>query len=554
MPNDPALRDAIRLRLRDFDRERFGERLWRRDPTLWKSDPDHQRIIADALGWLDVAEGMQTKAGDLAGFAGEVASEGFTHAVLLGMGGSSLAPEVLRATFGVRDGYPDLVICDSTDPQAVRSIQAGLDLEKTLFIVSSKSGGTTETASFHAYFYDAVRRAAGDRAGRQFIAITDPGTSLHDDALAQNFRAVFLNPPDIGGRYSALSYFGLVPAALTGLDVAALLDRARQVAGQCGPGVPPHENPAVKLGAALGELARGGRDKVTFALSPSLASLGAWLEQLLAESTGKEGVGLVPVDGESLGAPEVYGDDRVFVYLHLSGEHDARQKEALHAIADGHPTMTIDVGELLDLGGEFLRWEIATAAAGAVLGIDPFDQPNVQESKDNTKRLLNAFVAEGRLPASDGDASVFIGDQGLEQAVQRLLDSLGAGDYFALQAYLPRTEQAHRILQGIRMLVRDRRRVATALGYGPRFLHSTGQLHKGGAANGVFLQLTCGDPGGDLEIPDAPYTFGVLKRAQALGDLEALRSRDRRVLHVDLGKDPLPGLTALGGTMAQLLR
>ncbi|HMK93551.1 MAG TPA: glucose-6-phosphate isomerase [Thermoleophilia bacterium] len=559
MPSDPALREAIRQRLKTFDEERFGERLWRRDPTLWKHDPEHQKIIANALGWLTVPEAMRARAGDLAAFAAEVAADGYTDAVLLGMGGSSLAPEVLRATFGVKAGYLDLRVCDSTDPTAVRLLDDEIDLARTLFIVSSKSGGTTETASFHAYFYERVKAVVGDeQVGRHFIAITDPDTSLHKQALEQRFRAVFLNPADIGGRYSALSYFGLVPAALIGLDLERLLAHAVQVAQACGDGEQAAQNPALKLGAALGELARGGRDKITFFLSPSIAAFGAWLEQLIAESTGKEGTGMLPIDGETPGPPAVYGDDRVFVYLHVSGEPDARTKATLHELGQaGHPTMALPMPDIWDIGGEFLRWEIAVAAAGAVLGIDPFDQPNVQESKDNTRRLLRDYVAGGRLPDVAGPdgrwPSVGAGDDALPAALRELLGAAREGDYIAIQAYVPPSEADQRILHGLRMLLRDRLGLATTLGYGPRFLHSTGQLHKGGKPNGLFLQLTCGAPH-DLEIPGEPYTFGVLKQAQARGDLEALVSRGLRALQVDLGAESLPGLTALGAAVSDLLR
>jgi glucose-6-phosphate isomerase len=557
---DPVLRDAIRDRLRALDKQRFGERLWQRDPGVWKDDPDHRAVIAGALGWLNVAEAMQTKVDDIVAFASSVASDGFHDAVLLGMGGSSLAPEVLCATFGVTEGFLDLRICDSTDPSAVRALERSVDPTKTVFVVASKSGGTTETACFHAYFHDRLRQLVGDAAGRHFVAITDPDTSLHRVAVEQRFRAVFLNPPDIGGRYSALSYFGLVPAALAGVDIGRLLERARHAAAACGPAVKARENPAVKLGAALGELALRGHDKMTIVASPGVASFGAWLEQLLAESTGKEGKGILPVDGESLGPPEVYGDDRAFVYLRLSGEHDAHSKEALHALSSsGLPVMSLAINDLWDLGGEFLRWEIATAAAGAVLGIDPFDQPNVQEAKDATRRLLRAYVADGELPAATtgpegGPSSVSVGDEGAAAAVGELLAVLGPDDYFAVQAYVPPSEQVYRILQGVRLAVRDRFRVATTVGYGPRYLHSTGQLHKGGPPHGVFLQLTCGQAEGDLEIPGQKFTFGVLKTAQARGDLEALQARGLRVLNVDLGDDPLPGLTALGGIVADLVR
>jgi glucose-6-phosphate isomerase len=557
---DPALRDAIRDRLRTLDRQHFGERLWHRDATLWKDDPEHQELIAGALGWLHVTEGMQTRLGDISAFVASVVADGYRHAVLLGMGGSSLAPEVLQTIFGSSDDALSLRICDSTDPAAIRALEQSVELERTLFIVSSKSGGTIETACFHAYFYDRMVQLEGDAAGRHFIAITDPDTTLHKRALEQRFRAVFLNPPDIGGRFSALSYFGLVPAALCGVDIARVLDRARHAGAACGPAVKARENPAVKLGAALGELALRGRDKMTLVASPQVVSLGAWIEQLVAESTGKEGVGIVPVDGESPGPPDVYGDDRVFVYLRLAGEADTRNKEALHALSSvGMPVMSLVVNDLWDVGGEFLRWEIATSVAGAALGIDPFDQPNVQESKDITKRLLRAFVSDGRLPdpapAGDGTVpTVPVGDPAVVDAVGDLLETIRPGDYVAIQAYVPPSEQVHRILQGVRVAVRDRFRVATTVGYGPRYLHSTGQLHKGGAPRGVFLQLTCGMPTGDLEIPGQPFTFGTLKDAQARGDLEALRGRGLRVLHVDLGDDPLPGLTALGGVVAGLLR
>ena len=560
MATGPVLREAIRERLRLLDGARFGERLWQRDASLFKPEPEHQSIIADSLGWLAMPEAMATKVDEITSFAQAVVDDGYRQAVLLGMGGSSLAPEVLRATFGVRDGFLDLLICDSTDPTAVRAVESAVDLGTTLFLVASKSGGTTETASFHAYFYERLRELEDDAAGRHFVAITDPETSLHHEALEQRFRAIFLNPPDIGGRYSALSYFGLVPAALIGLDVGRLLEHARHVASVCGSAVKAHENPAVKLGAALGEAALAGRDKMTVVTSPALAAFGTWLEQLVAESTGKEGVGIVPIDGEAVGAPELYGDDRIFVYLRLSGEHDARHREELHALSGaGHPVISLALSDIWDLGGEFLRWEIATAATGAVLGIDPFDQPNVQESKDLTRRLLTAFVADGRLPEApptvDGAPfSVFIGDEAAQGALRRLFGNLAAGDYFALQAYLPPSEAVSRILQAVRMTVRDRFKVATTVGYGPRYLHSTGQLHKGGRPAGVFLQLTCGEPDGDLEIPGQPYSFGVLKRAQARGDLEALRRRGLRVLHIDLGKDPLPGVTALGGALATMLR
>jgi transaldolase/glucose-6-phosphate isomerase len=536
----PALQALVEHALGELDERRFGRRLWERDATLWTSAPAHQAIIADTLGWLSVPADIREHVAELAGFADEVRVEGYTDAVLLGMGGSSLAPEVLRRTFGVAEGYLDLHVLDSTDPQAVLDLERSLDLKRTLFIVASKSGGTTETASFHAYFFHAVERLEGELAGRHFVAITDEDTTLQREALAQDFRAVFVNPSDIGGRYSALSFFGLVPGALIGLDLDALLRRALTMADACGAGKTAAESPGAHLGAVLGGLALAGRNKLTLFISPGVAAFGAWAEQLVAESTGKEGMGIVPVDLEPPADPARYGDDRLFAYLRLAAAADTGQDETVAALAAaGHPVVTIDLDDLLDLGTEFLRWEIATAAAGALLDIDPFDQPNVQESKDNTRRLLAGFVATGELesaPAGAAERSLSIADADLPAALREFLAQSTAGDYVALQAYVAPDLVVWDALQRVRAAVRDRLHLATTLGYGPRFLHSTGQLHKGGPNTGLFLQLV-GDDREDAAIPGQPYSFSVLKQAQACGDLGAQRAHGCRVLHISLGDD-----------------
>ena len=551
-----GLEAAVNERLAALAAADFSERLWAADPTLWKADDDaHQRIVADALGWLSVFEGVRDEVHGLTGFVSELRAEGYRSAVLLGMGGSSLAPEVMHAILGTRLGCLDLHVLDSTDPAAVAAVEAAVDLESTLFVVASKSGGTTETACYHAYFYERLREHCGDHAGQHFVAITDEGTSLEEQALEQGFRAIFLNPADIGGRYSALSFFGMVPAALIGVDLERLLDGVRAMAVACGPDVPVEHNPALRLGAAMGELALRGRDKLTLVFEPPLAPLGVWVEQLVAESTGKEGTGILPVDLEELGPSDAYGDDRVFAAVRLAGAADAGIAEALEALRDaGHPVLEHDVVDVLDLGGEFLRWEIAVAAAGHVLGIDAFDQPNVQESKDITKGLLGEYAETGELPAEpaahDGRRVVYpVGDEDLPAALREFFAQAAAGDYVALQAYVAPGQAVWDQLQAVRLLLRDGLRVATTLGYGPRYLHSTGQLHKGGPNKGLFLQLLGHDPG-DVEIPGQPYSFGVLKRAQARGDLTALRAHGCRAMRVCLGDDVPAGLARLAELVA----
>jgi transaldolase/glucose-6-phosphate isomerase len=552
MPAGGHVDAVVAARLVRFADERFAARLWAADTSLWKpGDAHHQAVIGGALGWLTVFEDVRDQVEGLYEFLGELRADGFRHAVLLGMGGSSLAPEVLARVLDAAPGGLELIVLDSTDPAAVAAVEACVDLERTLFIVASKSGGTTETASFHAYFYERLRELEGDHAGHHFVAITDEDTSLQRQALAQDFRAVFVNPSDIGGRYSALSFFGLVPAVLSGLDLAKILDGAARMAAACAADVPPAENPALVLGARLGEFALAGRDKLTLVTPSRLAPLGAWVEQLVAESTGKEGAGILPVDLEPLGPPEVYGDDRVFVVVGLEGEAvDETRLAALEAA--GHPVLRHELALRYDIGGEFLRWELATAAAGAVLGIDPFDQPNVQESKDNTKTLLKAYAEAGELPAEDVGGGRFAfpaHDDALGAALDALFEGAAPGEYLAIQAFVKPDHAVWEALQAVRVTLRDRLHVATTLGYGPRYLHSTGQLHKGGPGGGLFLQVIGHDPD-DVAVPGQPYSFGVLKRAQARGDLAALRARGKPAVRVCLGDDVGAGLERLAALVA----
>jgi transaldolase/glucose-6-phosphate isomerase len=550
---------AVQTTLEQWRRTGKVRRLWEGDATLW-TGADEGRW----LGWLHIADDQRAHAEHLVRLAAEVQAAGFRHALLLGMGGSSLCPEVLRQTFGRRDGFPELHVLDSTVPEQVRAAERAVDLATTLCIVSSKSGSTTEPNVFKQYFLERVRRAVGaERAGTHFVAITDPGSSLEHTAEGDGFRHVFPGVPSIGGRYSALSNFGMVPAAIMGIDVRTFLEEAERMVHSCASCVPPEDNPGVVLGAVLGTLARAGRDKLTLVASPRIAALGAWLEQLVAESTGKAGTGLVPVDGEVVGPPAVYGSDRLFVYVRLTTAPAPEQDRAIDALeAAGHPVVRIGVENVTDLGEEFFRWEMATAVAGSILGINAFNQPDVEASKVATRTLTAAYEKSGTLPsdpplATDGGIAIFTdarntaalglaGPPTLASCLRAHLGRLGAGDYFAINAYVAMTPAHHERLQAIRHLVRDRRRVATTLGYGPRFLHSTGQLHKGGPNSGVFLQLTA-DDAEDLSIPGQRLTFGVLKQAQALGDLQVLLERGRRVVRLHLGAD-------VGADLARLER
>ncbi|MEK6323841.1 MAG: bifunctional transaldolase/phosoglucose isomerase [Acidobacteriota bacterium] len=548
----------VKAALKKMESESWIRRIWRKDVTLWKDDEAHKKIIANALGWVTVVDQLVEHAGELAAFSQRVRNDGFTHAMLLGMGGSSLCPEVFRRTFGKNDGFPELHVLDSTDPATVKSFEERVDLPHTLFIVASKSGTTTEPLMFYKYFFNRMREIKGGRAGENFVAITDPGTLMEEMAKGDSFRRIFLNPADIGGRYSALSFFGMVPAALRGFDFKTMLDRAERALHACMHYVPAEDNPAAQLGAILGTLTNAGRDKLTLSIAPEISSLGLWIEQLIAESTGKEGKGIIPIAGESLGAPSVYGNDRLFVHIGV-GAPDAETEAKLRALESaGHPVVRRRLHDLLDLGEEFYLWEMATAVAGAIIGINSFDQPNVQESKDNTKHFLEVYKKNGSLPdqelGSEGrglkaycDAET-ITELGSGVAIDGLvtahLSRAHAGDYIAMLDYIQETPEHEELIQAIRTHLRDALHVATTTGYGPRFLHSTGQLHKGGPASGVFIQVTA-DNAVDVPLPNEPFTFGVLKQAQALGDFQSLASRHRRAIRLHLGTDIGAGLRTL---------
>ncbi len=520
--------------------EDWAGRLWGRDPALWTRDEDTAAKIANRLGWLDLPTHFNDDVEALVAFAQAVREEGFDAAVVCGMGGSSLAPDVLAASFPVADGAVPVRILDSTDPAAVAEATAASDPARTLYLISSKSGTTTETLAFLAHFWEAEDDIHADipqgLAGQHFVAVTDPAPSL--DAIPHNdlMREVFLNPPDVGGRYSALSYVGLVPAALMGLDLNALTAAAAQMAEDTRS--PSDDNPGVWLGTTLGALARSGRDKLTLVIEPGVARLGAWIEQLVAESTGKHGVGIVPIDGETLGAPDKYSDDRVFVRISSSADAawHSTSGAALDALAAaGHPVidLILDSG-ISGLGAEFFRWEFATAVAGIVLGINPFDEPNVTESKDNTKRVLEGYGRTGTvtLPAP-------IDTENLERHLKRAK----ANGYYAIQAYIAPSGSRDRALREAADALRDATGLAVTAGYGPRFLHSTGQLHKGGAPIGCFIQLTAGHPD-DLPIPGSKESFGTLIDAQAAGDFASLETHGLPVARVDLGDDVESGLAA----------
>ncbi|MBI2883014.1 MAG: bifunctional transaldolase/phosoglucose isomerase, partial [Candidatus Methylomirabilis oxyfera] len=543
-------------------------RLWARDAALWTGTDE-----GGWLGWLGITEDQQASGTHLQAIAEEARSAGFSHALLLGMGGSSLCPEVVARAFGKQDGYPELHVLDSTDPAQIRAFEARVDLAHTIFIVSSKSGTTLEPNIFTQYFFERVGQVIGsDKAGNRFIAITDPGSTLQHRAERLRFRHIFYGLSSIGGRYSALSDFGLVPAAIMGVDVLKLLDRAEEMAHACASCVPVEENPGVVLGTILGVLARSGRDKVTIITSPGIRRFGAWLEQLLAESTGKAGKGLIPVDRESLGPPEVYGADRLFVYLRMASAPDPSQDAALDALERaGQPVVRIALADPYDLGQEFFRWEMATAVAGSIIGINPFNQPDVEASKVATRQLTAEYEKTGSLPPKtpifeDRGIALF-SDERTARALQQAteadrslvgylkahLNRLEPGDYFALLAYIEMNEAHERALQLLRHAVRDNKRVATCVGFGPRYLHSTGQAYKGGPNTGVFLQITC-DDAFDLPVPGHRYSFGVVKAAQARGDFQVLAERGRRVLRVHLGRDVGAGLATLHAALQHALR
>lgn len=508
-------------------------RVWRGDHTLWKPSPDE---ITDRLGWLSLPVEMRAEAPVLAEFSDQVQRDGYAHVVLLGMGGSSLGPEMLRGAFGSAPGHPELIVLDSTVPGWVRHVAARIDPARTLFLVSSKSGTTIEPNVLYDYFRDLVDRAVGrDRAGRNFAAVTDPGTALEGLASRESFRRVFHGNPDVGGRYSILSSFGIVPAALVGIDVGKMLDRAARMRDAC-KAADPHDNPGAALGAAMGRLALEGRDKLTIFASPSITGFGLWVEQLVAESLGKEGRGVVPVAGEAPLGPDAYGDDRLFVHLRLEGDDNSPVDLALEDLArSGHPVVRLDLRDLFDLAAEVFRWEFAVAVAGAVLEVNPFDQPDVQAAKDMTNGVLAEFESSGALPGAPET-----------MPAADLLSLIRPGDYVAIMAYARQTPELDAAVDGLRRALMTRFRVATTMGYGPRFLHSTGQLHKGGPPSGLFLQLV-EETGADVEIPGRPYSFGVLASAQALGDLRALQASGRRVSRLASNEGCAAAVAALTG-------
>lgn len=535
------------------------QQLWHKDATLWTGADEDKW-----LGWLSITEEELEEFAKLKQIAAEIKKAGFKHALLLGMGGSSLCPEVLRMTFGKAAGYPDLRVLDSTDPAQIKSIESKVDLASTICIVSSKSGSTLEPNIYKQYFFERVKAKVGVKeVGNRFIAITDPGSKLQRVAEKDKFRKCFMGVPSIGGRYSALSNFGLVPAAVMGINVAKFLKTTRQMVDACGAGVAADENPGVVLGTILGVAANQGRGKLTIIASPKIFDLGAWLEQLIAESTGKSGKGIIPVDRERLAAPDAYGKDRVFAYLRLSTAPDKSQESAVEAlIKSGQPVVRITLSSTYTLGQEFFRWEIATAVAGAIIGINAFNQPDVEASKAETRKLTSEYEQTGKLPpefpffqgegiklyADPKNTSALKGGATLSGFLKKHLARAQSGDYFALLGYLPMNGPNEEALQSIRHEVRDKTKLATVLGFGPRFLHSTGQAYKGGPNSGVFLQITC-DDASDLLVPGQKYTFGVVKAAQARGDFAVLAERGRRAMRVHLGKDVAAGLATLASAV-----
>jgi transaldolase/glucose-6-phosphate isomerase len=551
-----SYRSVVNAAYAEMIKNRVPARIRQKDYTLWKSDPEE---IMNRLGWLHGPRAMTGRLKQINNLVDAVQKEGYTHALLLGMGGSSLAPEVFRKIFGVAKGYLELSVLDSTDPGAVLAFSRKLDLAKTLFIVSTKSGGTVETFSFMKYFFNlTAERYGAAEAGRHFIAVTDPGSSLAELAAGHRFRETFLNDPEIGGRYSALSFFGLVPAALMGADVKKLLDRAAVAAEKEMSLEESHADAlnGLYLGAALGELARAGRDKLTFVFSPGIASFGDWVEQLIAESTGKEGKGILPVVGEPLGEAAVYGEDRIFVSIHLAGD-EAQDEEITHLEKTGQPIIKIRLQDVYDLGGQIFLWEMATAVAGHILGINPFDQPDVEAAKVLARKMIVQYREKGflpeEIPALRHDGIDVYGDfpaHSPGDALNIFLGSTPPNGYIALHAYLQPTAETDIALLRLRTALRDQCRLATTMGYGPRFLHSTGQLHKGDGGRGVFIQLTA-DDACDVPIPDemgqtgSSLSFGVLKAAQALGDRQALRNAGRPGIRFHLGGDIAGGLKIL---------
>ena len=557
------LAEHVNASLQDWKKNGKVQRLWQKDASLW-TDADESKW----LGWLDITQQQIEDVDKLKQIAADIKKAAFKSALLLGMGGSSLCPEVLGMTFGNASGYPELHVLDSTDPAQIKSIEAQIDLASTICIVSSKSGSTLEPNIYKQYFFDRVKAKVGEKeVGNRFIAITDPGSRMQRVAEKDKFRKILMGVPSIGGRYSALSNFGMVPAAVMGVDVLKFLKNTKQMVDACAADADAATNPGVVLGTILGIAADQGRDKLTIVTSKGIFDLGAWLEQLIAESTGKSGKGIIPVDRERLAKPDAYGADRVFAYLRLDSDSDKDQAAAVDALAKaGHPVVRIVLPDVYNLGQEFFRWEIATAVAGSLIGINAFNQPDVEASKVETRKLTTEYESSGKLPpespfftgdgcklyADRSNAAALKGGTTLADILKKHLSRINAGDYFAVLGYLTMNEANEEALQTIRLAVRDNKKVATVLGFGPRFLHSTGQAYKGGPNSGVFLQITC-DDAVDLLVPGQTYTFGVVKAAQARGDFAVLAERDRRALRVHLGKDVTAGLAMLTDAIHQAL-
>ncbi len=533
-------RAAVESALQTLAQARIPARIWEHDHTVWNPDP---KDVTNRLGWLTIAALMRTHLIEIEDLVSTVRADGYTHALLMGMGGSSLGTDTLRRTFTTQPGYLDVNILDSTDPGAVAAYAQNLDLSRTLFIVATKSGGTAETLSFFKFFYNQLLASHNpDETGQHFIAITDPNSKLEALAKALKFRKAFLNDPNIGGRFSVLSYFGMVSAGLMGINIPQLLGRAQSMADMCGPDRAPAENPGMWLGATLNTLAAAGRDKLTFVASPAIESFGDWVEQLIAESTGKAGKGILPVVNAPIGTPDNYGEDRVFVHMQLKG--DATHDDAVTALEQaGHPVIHLDLSDLYDVGAQFFLWEMATAVAGHLMGIQPFNQPNVEAAKIQARKFLHAYQQTGNLPKSEANMPD-------NKALHTFLDQAESGDYIAIHAYVTPTPETDAALQKLRIHLRNTTQLAVTTGYGPRFLHSTGQLHKGDAGNGLFIQMMAKAPS-DIPIPDqagetaSAVSFEVLKQAQALGDYQALRDADRRVIRFDLDADVSNGINAL---------
>lgn len=558
--NPGKYKSKIRKALKKIDKENLLSRISKKDSTVWKKDNEYADIIKNRLGWLSLPVEMKKNCAEIYSFVDDARKEGFKYAAVLGMGGSSMCPEVCAETFGIKEGYLKLFVLDSTDPMTIFDLENSIDIDSTLFIVASKSGSTIEVDSFFRYFFEKVKAKSNTDAGRQFAAITDPGTQLEALAVQNNFRKIFSNPADIGGRYSALSYFGLVPAALIGVDIEKLLENAGVIMDQC---YQPHaeKNPGALIGAFAGELSKKGRDKLTFVLSDKIKSFGYWVEQLIAESTGKEGKGILPVEGEQTGKADSYNKDRAFVCINF--ESDKRKKVIKEFEKNNFPFININLKDLYDIGGQFYLWEYATAVMGAVIGINPFDEPNVKESKDNTAEVLKYYETNKKLPeqtpqSAINDIKIYFDknlfskkikskkdiNPAVKDFIRFFLKLISKGDYIAIMAYIQKSETNDKILRKMRETLRKNFKTATTIGYGPRFLHSTGQLHKGGADNGVFIQIVSDDTK-DMEIPGRPYSFGILKQAQAIGDYQSLIKHKRRVIRINIGNNIERGLNEL---------